>query len=75
MPVLLLLLLRSVAAAGSDEEAEAAALEVCKEAEIIAIVRDSQPAAPPVYLDSSPKSFLRCVEVLVVWFALCAVLE
>ncbi|KAF6252479.1 hypothetical protein COO60DRAFT_1704250 [Scenedesmus sp. NREL 46B-D3] len=44
---------------GGDEEAEAAALEVCKEAEITAIVRDSQPAAPPVYLDSTPKSFLR----------------
>jgi hypothetical protein len=49
-------------AAGGDEEAEAAALEVCKEAEITAIVRDSQPAAPPVYLDSTPQSFLRYEE-------------
>jgi hypothetical protein len=45
--------------AGGDEEAEAAALEVCKEAEITAIVRDSQPAAAPIYLDSTPKSFLK----------------
>ncbi|WIA14950.1 hypothetical protein OEZ85_001661 [Tetradesmus obliquus] len=44
---------------GGDEEAEAAALEVCKEAEVTAIVSDSQAAAPPVYLDSTPKSFLR----------------
>eukprot|EP00882_Tetradesmus_deserticola_P001057 GHRQ01001144.1.p1 GENE.GHRQ01001144.1~~GHRQ01001144.1.p1 ORF type:complete len:400 (+),score=143.13 GHRQ01001144.1:233-1432(+) len=44
---------------GGDEEAEAAALEVCKEAEITAIVLESQPAALPVFLDSTPKSFLR----------------
>lgn len=47
------------AAAGGDEEAEAAALEVCKEAEITAIVLDSQPAAPSKNLDSTPKSFLK----------------
>lgn len=46
-------------AAGGDEEMEQAALEVCKEAEITAIVLDSQPANPPVFLDSTPKSFLR----------------
>eukprot|EP00775_Hariotina_reticulata_P004579 gene4579-4833_t len=42
-----------------DEEAEAAALEVCKEAEIKIILPDSKPAPPQVYLDSTPKSFLR----------------
>lgn len=45
--------------AGGDEEAEAAALEVCKEAEITAIVQDSKAAPAPVFLDSTPKSFLR----------------
>jgi hypothetical protein len=45
--------------AAGDEEAEAAALEVCKEAEIQTILPDSKPAPPPVYLDSTPKSFLR----------------
>jgi hypothetical protein len=46
-------------AAGGDAEAEAAALEVCKEAEITAIVLDSQPAAASKMLDSTPKSFRR----------------
>jgi hypothetical protein len=32
---------------------------VCKEAEITAIILDSQPAAPSKNLDSTPKSFLR----------------
>jgi hypothetical protein len=45
--------------AGGDAEAEAAALEVCKEAEITAIICDSKPAAPSKLLDSTPKSFLR----------------
>eukprot|EP00878_Enallax_costatus_P019396 GHUV01020465.1.p1 GENE.GHUV01020465.1~~GHUV01020465.1.p1 ORF type:complete len:108 (+),score=34.10 GHUV01020465.1:517-840(+) len=44
---------------GGDEEAEAAALEVCKEAEITTIVLDTKPAAPPVYLEGTPKSFLK----------------
>lgn len=47
------------AAAGGDAEAEAAALEVCREAEITAIVLDSKPAAPSKNLDSTPKSFLK----------------
>lgn len=42
---------------GGDEEAEAAAREVCKEAEITAILSDSQDGVPPVYLSSAPKSF------------------
>lgn len=46
-------------AAGGDDAAEAAALEVCKEAEITAIIVDTKPAAPSVNLDSTPKSFLR----------------
>jgi hypothetical protein len=45
--------------AGGHAEAEAAALEVCKEAEITAIICDSKPAAPSKLLDSTPKSFLR----------------
>lgn len=32
---------------------------MCKEAEITAIVLDSQPAAPSKNLDSTPKSFLK----------------
>lgn len=46
-------------AAGDDEEAEAAALEVCKEAEVTTIVLQSRPAAASVELDSTPKSFLK----------------
>eukprot|EP00879_Flechtneria_rotunda_P022233 GHRR01023459.1.p1 GENE.GHRR01023459.1~~GHRR01023459.1.p1 ORF type:complete len:333 (+),score=84.39 GHRR01023459.1:149-1147(+) len=42
-----------------DKEAEAAALEVCREAEITAILLDNEHAPPPIYLDSTPKSFLR----------------
>eukprot|EP00879_Flechtneria_rotunda_P010447 GHRR01010923.1.p2 GENE.GHRR01010923.1~~GHRR01010923.1.p2 ORF type:complete len:107 (+),score=47.83 GHRR01010923.1:287-607(+) len=46
-------------AAAGDKEAEAAALEVCREAEITAILLDNEHAPPPIYLDSTPKSFLR----------------
>ncbi|KIZ07524.1 hypothetical protein MNEG_0437 [Monoraphidium neglectum] len=42
---------------GGDEEAEAAAREVCAEAEITTIVADAAPAAPPVYLSATPRSF------------------
>ena len=35
---------------GNDEEAEAAALEVCKEAEITEIARDSIEQTPTIYL-------------------------
>jgi hypothetical protein len=44
---------------GGDQEAEAAALAVCKEAEITTIVLDSKPAAAPVFLEGTPKSFLK----------------
>jgi hypothetical protein len=42
-------------AVGGDEEAEAAAREVCAEAEITTIVADAAPAAPPVYLSATPR--------------------
>eukprot|EP00877_Chromochloris_zofingiensis_P007150 jgi/Chrzof1/2689/Cz11g25090.t1 len=42
---------------GGDEEAEKAARQVCKEAEISVILSDSQEAKEPLYLDSTPKSF------------------
>lgn len=48
-------LLRS--AAGGDAEDEAAAREVCADAEILHIAADSAEAPPPVYLTSTPKSF------------------
>ena len=38
---------------GGDEEAEAAALDACADAEIAIIVRDSQPAEPPVITDTT----------------------
>lgn len=44
-------------AAGGDAEDEAAAREVCAEAEILRIAADSGEAPPPVYLTSTPKSF------------------
>jgi hypothetical protein len=34
-------------------------LELCREAEIDAIVRDSVPAQAPVFLDSTSASFMR----------------
>lgn len=49
----------ATATAGGDEEAEAAALEVCKEAEITTIVLDTKPAPPPIFLEGTPKSFLK----------------
>lgn len=49
----------AICTAGGDEEAEAAALEVCKEAVITNIVLDTKPAAPPVFLEGTPKSFLK----------------
>lgn len=42
---------------GGDEESEAAAREVCAEAEIMAVVSDAAPATVPVYLSATPRSF------------------
>lgn len=46
-------------AAGGDAEAEAAALEACREAEISTTLCDSREQAAPVYLASVPPSFAR----------------
>lgn len=44
---------------GGDEEAEKAALELCKEAEISVVLCDSQEQAPAENLSSTPTSFMR----------------
>ena len=43
---------------GGDEEAEARALQLCKEAEISCVLRDSQEQLVPEFLSSTPKSFM-----------------
>ncbi len=44
---------------GGDAEAEAAALKLCKEAEISCILTDSQEQPAVEYLSSTPKTFMR----------------
>jgi len=47
---------------GGDPEAEAAAREVCADAEITTILSDTAEASPLVHLDSTPQSFRRWVK-------------
>lgn len=47
---------------GGNEEAEAAAREACREAEIIEVMSDKSEAAPVTYLNSVPNSFIRWAE-------------